>query len=328
LVIALWATAATGQDSVHVANPASPRGYAEWKGRVEDYTGRELVLRLTSGLPRTFPADQVLRIDTQYGPQKVEADRQFDHGEFDSALALYARARDSEPRKWVRRQITAQMVWCYRALGQWENAGREFLDVLLADDPSTPYFDAIPLAWVRQEPSLTLERTAQQWLDRDKRPAAALVGASHLLSTPHYSRALARLRHLAAEADPRIAYLALAQTWRAAAVTAKAEQLAQWRATIERMPEPLRPGPYYVLGAARAQHRQWEQAALAWMRVPILYPKHRTLAAQALLDAGRALERLGRPEQSVQLYGELEKTYPNNPAGTEAERRLEEMKGD
>ncbi len=327
LVVALLGTPAPGQDTVHVANPSSTHGYAEWKGQVVDYTGRELVLLLPSGLDRTFPADQVLRIETHYGPQHVEADRRFAQGEFESALGLYGQAREGEPRRWVRRQITARIVWCYRALGQWERAGKDFLDVLLADDPSTPYFDCIPLGWVRREPSLTLERTAQQWLTRDQRPAAALVGASHLLSTNQYSRALERLRQLAADPDERIAFLALAQTWRASAVTANPEQLAQWQATIERMPEPLRAGPYFVLGAAEAQQQRWEQAALAWMRIPILYPEHRNLAAQALLSAGRSLERLGRSEQSVSLYRELLKTYSNTPPATEAQTRLEEIRG-
>ena len=270
LLLALLATPSPAQDTVRVASPSSTHGYAEWKGRVVDYTGRELVLQLSSGLPRNFPADQVLRIETQHVPQHVEADGQFAQGELQAALAQYAQARNSEPRKWVRRQITAQMVWCYRALGQWENAGKEFLDVLLAGDPSTPYFACIPLAWVRREPSLTLEKTAQQWLLRDERPAAALVGASHLLSTNYYSRALGKLKQLAADPDERIAFLALAQVWRTAAVTADAEQLNQWQGTIERMPEPLRPGPYYVLGAAEAQRQRWEQAAVAWMRIPIL----------------------------------------------------------
>jgi TolA-binding protein len=93
------------------------------------------------------------------------------------------------------------------------------------------------------------------------------------------------------------------------------------------MPEPLRAGPYYVLGAAEAQHQRWERAALAWMRIPILYPEHRNLAAQALFDAGRSLERLGRSEQSVQLYRELVNTYPNTAPGSQAQARMEQMKG-
>ena len=134
--------------------------------------------------------------------------------------------------------------------------------------------------------------------------------------------------HDVGEIQYRIAYLALAQTWRAAAVMATDQQLAQWRATIERMPEPLRAGPYYVLGEAETQHQRWEQAALAYLRTAILYPEHRNLAARALWDDGRSLERLGRSEQAVLLYRELVKTYPASAAASEARARVEEMRGE
>ena len=64
------------------------------------------------------------------------------------------------------------------------------------------------------------------------------------------------------------------------------------------MPVPLRAGPYYVLGLARAQKQQWGEAALAWLRTAILFPEHRALAARSLLDAGQSLERLGRAQQA------------------------------
>ena len=321
---AIFPVLGLGQDVVHVANPSSAQGYAEWRGQVIDYTGRELQLQLPGGPKRTFPADQVVRIETEHGPQHVEADRRFAAGEFDGALALYVEARNREPRPWVRRQITAQIVWCYRALGQPERAGGEFLDVLFPADPDTPYFACIPLAWVPTQPSLAVEGTAAEWIRRDQVPAAVLLGASHLVSTTYRNTALERLNRLATDRDPRIALLAYAQTWRAAAVTADERQLDRWRATIERMPEALRAGPYYVLGRAEAHRDRWEAAALAWLRVPILYPEHRLLAARSLLDAGRSLERLGQSDQAVGLYRELVETYPKTPAEAEAQARLRE----
>ncbi|MFH1923468.1 MAG: tetratricopeptide repeat protein [Planctomycetota bacterium] len=326
--LAAWLVGSVAaQDTVHVANEKSARGYAEWKGRVLDYTGRELQLELPGGLKRSFPAEEVLRIETQHTARQVEADRRFNEGEYGSALALYREARSTEPRRWVRRQITARMVWCHRALDQPELAGAEFL-VLLLDDPTTPYFPCIPLAWVASQPSLALERAAEEWLGRDEMPAAVLLGASHLMSTGARAKALERLKGLAADADERVRFLAFAQTWRASIVTADPAELASWLATVERMPEPLRAGPYYVLGLARAQRQQWDGAALAWLRIPILYPEHRLLAARALWDAGRSLEKLGRSEQAEPLYRELTETYPKTPAAAEARSRSEEMMND
>src|SRR3990170_314103 len=132
---------------------------------------------------------------------------------------------------------------------------------------------------------------------RGEMPAAVLLGASHLMSTGARPKALDALSRLTTDTDPPVRFLALAQTWRAAVVTAGPEQVDSWGETIERMPEPLRAGPYYVLGLARAQKQQWGEAALAWLRTAILFPEHRALAARSLLDAGQSLERLGRSQQ-------------------------------
>ena len=170
-----------------------------------------------------------------------------------------------------------------------------------------------------------LERAAGEWLRREQMPAAALLGASHLMSTASRPAALETLNQLAAHSDQRVALLAYAQTWRAAVVTARDEQLTRWCDTIERMPEPLRPGPYYVLGLARAHRQQWDEAALAWLRIPILYPTELLLASRALLDAGRSLEKLNRPGQAARLYRELADAYQRTPAEAEARRRLQEL---
>jgi tetratricopeptide (TPR) repeat protein len=326
--LAIWTVSAAAQDTVHVSRDRSSGGHVQWTGRVLDYTGIELRLKLSSGQEQRFPAGQVVRIETQYTPRQVEADARFARREFRSALDLYAEARATEPREWVRRQITARMVWCYCALGQLEPACREFL-VLILSDPTTPYLACIPLAWAPSQASPTLERSAREWLAREELPAAVLLGASHLMSSRLRLEALDRLKRLCAGSgsDEPVALLALAQTWRAAVATADQKQLLAWRDTIERMPEPLRAGPYYVLGQGWAQRQAWDRAALAWLRVPILYPEHRLLAAQALLDAARAMERLDRSEQAAGLYGELVNDYPETPSAAEARARLQERGG-
>lgn len=323
VLAAALAAPAAAQDTVYLSSDSSDRGYTKVVGQVIDYTGRALQVQTSGGSQQTFPSGRVLRIDTRYGPQQAEADRRFAERDFASASALYEKARSAEPRAWVRRQITAQLVWCYQALGQPERAGEEFL-LLIRGDPVTIHFGCIPLAWISSAPSVLVEQAARQWLTRDE-PAAVLLGASHLLATSSRSQALEKLGQLTTEADRRIALLALAQTWRAAVVTAKQQQLHGWEETIERMPEPLRAGPYYVLGLAWAHRQTWDEAALAWLRIPILYSEHRALAARSLLDAGRSLEQLDRSEQATHLYTELLKTYPESPPVAEARARLEEI---
>ncbi len=299
-------------------------GVTKVGGRIVDYTGEGLLLELAGGRQQTFPAEKVLSVSTQYDPKQVEADASLAADDFARALALYRQARTAETRPWVRRQITARMVWCYRGLGQPGSAGEEFL-LLIRSDPTTPYFDCIPLAWIPSQPSASLERAARQWLDRADMPAAVLLGASHLLPTAVRATALARLKQLTSARDRRIAQLAVAQIWRAAVVTANDRQLAAWARTIEEMPESLQAGPYYVLGLARAHRHQWEEASLALLRTPILFTRQRHQAAQCLLDAGRSLEKIDRPKKAARLYRELIDTYPETRCVAEARGRLEEM---
>ena len=310
------------QDRVHVAGTTG--GRRVMTGRVLEYTGRSLEFEHAGGRRETVPGEKVLQIETRKVPTHQEADAAFDGRRFEEALALYARAGNEEPRDWVRREILARKVRCYRAIGRLDLAGSEFL-LLVQSDPDTPRFDCIPLAWVPEQPSPALEQAARGWLAREE-PAAVLMGASHLLATAARTEALARLRQLAVVTDRRIALLAMAQQWRAAVTTSGADQLAAWERTVQQMPEPLRAGPYFVLGQVRAQQGQWEEAALAYLRAPILYPDDRRLGAAALVEAGRALVQLGRPRRAARLYREVFETYPEQDrAVAEARHRLETL---
>ncbi|HID78813.1 MAG TPA: hypothetical protein EYP56_22815 [Planctomycetaceae bacterium] len=311
-------TAAWAQDTVHLASGGRTGG------RVIDYTGRQLVLELAGGLRRTIPGDQVVAVETTKTPQEADGDRAAARGDFGAALALYRVARQAEPRVWVRRQLTAKIVWCHRALGQLERACREFL-VLIASDPQTPELDCIPLAWLPTPPPVALEQSAEEWVAGNQGPAVALLGASHLLSTAARPRALNRLKQLALGSDRAVALLAVAQTWRTQVATVAPEQLEAWQRAIETMPHRLRAGPYYVLAQGWRNQGQWEQAALALMRIAILYRRHYRLAGQSLWEAGQMLERLDRPEQASRLYRELVGDFSNTPASPQAADRLKEL---
>jgi len=302
-------------------------GQSKLTGRILDYTGRELRLERASGRQESYPAGQVLEIATSYGHEHTEADALLAKGQFSQALALYGQARKTDPRPWVRRRITAGIVRCYDALGQTDRAGEEFL-LLVRSDPDTLDFDCIPLAWMTRQPTLAMEQTAGGWFRREE-PAARLLGASHLLTGPSREAALMKLKELTGSADRRIGLLATAQTWRTALITATDEQIDGWRRTVEQMPEPLAAGPYYVLGLARGRREQWEPAALAMMRVPILYPDSRPLAARALLDAGHALKQLDRIPEAVRLYSEVIRRYAEQTdAVATARSRMEAMRND
>lgn len=316
----VWLASAAGQDTVTVAG--STGGRTRITGRVLDYTGHQLRLQHADGREQTFAAEKVLSVETLSCREQDAADALLKNGRFQEALALYRKALENESRRWVRREIIAGVVWCYRGLERPEEAGEAFL-LLIRSDPHTLHFDCIPLEWMPRQPSATVEQAARRWLRRDE-PAAGLLGASYLLTTDARATALAKLRGLAVESDPPVARLASAQVWRTAVATADPQQIDAWQRTIEDIPPPLAAGPYYVLGQARARQAQWEQAALALLRTAILHPRQRRLAAQSLLEAARALEHLDRPGKASRLYRELLRSYPEQTrVVAEARSRME-----
>ena len=321
-IVLFWTSVAACQDTVHVSSSAGSSGYAAFKGRVAEYSGRGLILDTPDGDRRTFPSERILRIETYHTQARKDADGLYDKGQFAPAGTLYERALKEEKRAWMRRQIMAQLVWCHRATGQLQLAGEAFRSVVW-EDPNSPYLSCIPLTWIASQPSGPLERAAQGWLNHDGEPAMVLLGASHLLSTGARAVALDRLKRLATTAQPPINQLALAQTWRASVVTADPRQLAAWEETTRLIPEPLRAGPYYVLGQGWVRQQEWEQAALALMRVPVLYRRHHVLAARSLLDAGHSLEKLDRRRQAARLYDEVAVEFPQTRSAAEAQAKRE-----
>jgi tetratricopeptide (TPR) repeat protein len=215
----------------------------------------------------------------------------------------------------------AQIVWCYRDLGEIEHAGQTFLQVLLAGDSGTQYFDCIPLAWTTGLPAPSLERAAAGWLASTDSPAAVLLGASHLLGTAQGPAALDRLKRMTTDRDRRLAWLAQAQVWRATTFQASEEQLLGYLQAIDDCPSALRAGPYFVIGSALVKFRP-NKAALTLLRLPILYPRERQLASAGLLAAGGILQRGGKIDEAAHLYQELTRDYGDLADAAEAQRRL------
>ena len=290
-----------------------------------EYTGREIVIEMAQGRPLKRPGKLVIEIQTAW-PDGVNAgDELFARGDFRQAREQYSAAIRKEQRAWARRIILAKIIRCYRELNLTEAAGKLFLG-LLHEDPDTPDFDLIPLAWLPAQPSGSLTQTAQTWLEAQDSSAAVLLGASHLLPTSFRGRALERLESLALDKDRRIAALALAQSWRSELATVNAERIGRWQQNIEQFPEPLRAGPYLVLGQALARVGRAEPAALALLHVPILYPQERQLSAEALLAAAQLLEQASQPAAATRLYLELTASYEGLRAAADAAQHLQRLK--
>lgn len=319
-----WAcigSCAHAEDTIHVSIGENTRSKVRLTGEVLDYTGQTLLVRLPGGVERAFPADRVHWIETTRTPEHIAADKLLREQQPEAALAQYRRGLEKETRRWVRREILARLVACHEELGDTP-AAVQFFMLLVQSDPLTPYFDGIPLAWLPQPTSPAVVEAAAKWVAHDEEPVAVLLGASHLLMSPQRNTALERLQALAFGRDARVAALARGQLWRANFATASDLQVENWAADVEKMPESLRAGPYFVLAAAWSAKHQPARAALAYMHVPILHSTQRRLAGRALLEAGRELEKIGQKEEAASLYREVVEGHNKSPLVEEARQRL------
>ena len=293
-------------------------------GTITDYTGRELLIRTVGDREQSIPAQRIDDVATTLTERHAEADRLFDDHQYSDAEALYRRALADEPRQWVRRMILAQVVRCLRHQNKNEQAASTFL-LIVQNDPSTQYFDAIPLVWRSTELPLAAERRATQWLRDERDPVARLIAASWLLSGPPELREEAKrtLETLTRGTHRRVAQLAEVQRWRTQIVTADRE-IARRQAIVADIEPFLRAGAYHLLGQALLRQRHYQQAALALMRVPILYPGESGLAAESLLAAAEALEKNEQMDEARICLRELLRDHPGSTAAAAAKSKLEQ----
>jgi TolA-binding protein len=91
---------------------------------------------------------------------------------------------------------------------------------------------------------------------------------------------------------------------------------------VDKMPDALRAGPYYVLAEAESAAGDAPRAALDYLRLPILYPRETALVPPALLAAGGCLEKSGDKDAAARIYRELVAAHRDTPEAAEAENRL------
>jgi len=328
LTLAMATCAANAEDTVIVVGSDGKTPVTR-QGQILDYTGTELRLKTAAGREEPISAARVLDFKTTWTDNHRRADELRKSGKLPEAIDAYMRAKESEPRAWARRQIMAELTTCYAESGRFDLAGDEFLAIVISD-PSTNHLALMPLAWRAFPPDAALESRAAAWLAlRAKSPAAGLLGASWLLSTSRRAEAITALEQLAvsrgAGHDSRLASLADVQLWRTRLVTARPEDVTRWKASATQMPAEIQACAWFVVGEALARQGQADEAALAYLRVPLVHSQQRVMSADALVAAGKQLESLDRVEQAAGLYREVLEAYAACPAASEATSRLKTL---
>ena len=306
-----------------VVTLSAAEGTRTLKGRILNYSGSGLKIELSGGLQKSIPANAVVDVQLANPSTAQRAARlAVQAGQFEKALQGYRRLLDSgrEKRPWVQRKILAEMIECQQALGRHEQAAGTFIE-LLEEDPTTPYFAKIPLAWTATD-QINPEKSSR-WLESEH-PAVRLLGASYLLTTRR-DRALGVLKSLMENPDQNISALATAEWLRTRVPQASPKEIQLARESLERLLPALRGGPYYVLGQLYAAQGEHRQAAIAMMHVPILFPQRQQLAAESLLTAGKSMVKSGLPADAVRVYQELLESYPKSMAALEAKQRQQEL---
>lgn len=293
-------------------------------GNIQDYTGRELRLETVSGRVETIPAERIVEIRTKKTELQKQAESLFAEDRLDAAIGAYKQAKQQESRPWMVRQISAQLVSCYLEQQAIELAGDEFLSIL-ASDPDPIHWDVIPLPWRLQATPPSLETKARVWLQREKQPAAVLLGASWLVGSTDRTLALQTLQQLASGNEKTIALLAETQLWRTKLVTANEAEVIRWQEMWERYPEPLRPTATFILADGYSRVNRPATAAALFLQLPILAPQQRGAAADGLLAAGKQLEKQGQQVEAAGLYRELSERYASSPSAAEARARLAQL---
>lgn len=290
-------------------------------GEVIDFTREALRYRSTQGKETKIPAARIIRVEPSLIESHASADEQFQAGNFKDAQVAYRTAFRAEKRNWLRREILSQIVKSYINLSDWRAAAQAFL-LLYQDDPSTRHFDAIPLVWRPFQPDAATATEARQWL-KSELPPARLIGASWLLSTADRPTAIQTLEVLTRNDDRRVAQLAHAQLWRTKMVMTRRDVvLNEWTRAVDLMEDPLRAGPYFIVGRALEKHGDTDRSVVALMRVPMQYGWMRGLAAEAMWEAARQLENARQVREAAGLYRELVRDYPGTTPATQAQERL------
>jgi tetratricopeptide (TPR) repeat protein len=319
LIVASAATAAA-QDRVVIRRSG---GTLAVTGTIEDYKASEIRIRTSAAEIQSFPAAEVVDIQTAQVPPHANGLKLWEANRPDAAAREFEAALKIDPRVWMRRELLALLVRCALRQGDYRSAGSRFL-LILKSDPETRHFGLIPLVWSSR--TITPEETAaaKGWLLEDS-DAAHLLGASLLYDDPQQATAArAELRRLSTSADGRIRTLAQTQGWREeiAAGTVNDLQLARWQERIEAMPRDLRMGPRYLLGRGYIIRRDYPAAAATLLFIPLVDDHDHHLAGQALLEAGQSLIRIGRHAEADVLLREAADRFTETAAGAEARALL------
>lgn len=297
-------------------------------GTIEDYSDGKLTLRmLNRGTTKTILQHEVIDVQTPLVASHIKGLQAFRKKEFDSARRHLEAALKDETRKWVHQDIRALMVQVESRVGDHTAAMVHFAKLIQLDS-KTRHLHLIPLIWHSRITTSREQNAARVLLTRTDL-SIRLMGASVLLSDSKNSwSGESELQSLVSSGKPNLVHLARAQLWR---IKLREEipsetMLAAMTSRIASMPDSLKAGPYYLLGQAYLRRHEYDKAAVAFLRLPLVHDTDHRLAGQSALEAAEALVAGGRLDESKTLFREVATRFSDTPAAKFANAALKDTK--
>ena len=293
------------------------------KGTITDLKGTQLTLTTSSGRETKIPLERVQSYEADRSAVHQQADQQYAQRNFAAALPLYRDALRDEPRRWVKRKLLAQLIWCQRNMDMWGAACKNF-ERLIAEDPETPYFATIPLQWQMQPCPRDVAEVIRRWSGTRNDDALRLIAASWLLTSDRSTYAT-QLRDLARTSSTRVKPLAITQLQREKMLTLREAEISLIMQAVESTPRELRAGGYYLLGEAFARFDRADESALAYLRVPSEYDDDLLLSQKALIGSASQLAGAGHAQEAIKLYRQTIELSAKTESGQRAMANLNEL---
>lgn len=312
----------SAEDRVTVRPPESA-GLMTVSGDILGYDDETLTLRVRSGVAlQTYDSREVVAVEIQRTAGHLAGLVALDAGQIDEARAQFQKGLMTEQRGWVRHEMLGGLIRCHLRRDDYPQAVALFMDIVL-NEPHTRQWDIAPLAWGSETVSEDLRANARRWLLQNSE-AVRLVAASLLLHDPD-GNARKEMESLARSQDRYIGSLARAQLWRIALDTPNnlsAQMLDRWRREVERMPESIRSGPWFLIGRGHQLRNEPDEAISAYLRVFMVHAGNEPLAARSGFEAALALTRLNRHTEADAISRELIDRFGWTTFATEARTAL------
>ncbi len=291
-----------GREVVEIRNRDDGRGFSRQVGVVKSFNRNGLELETGDGTT-TIAAHLVARIYYQKSNDQRLGDQHFRQKNYRDALAHYKKALSASLRRWIEVELLAQIIRCESQLGFYAQAIQHFADLNeLEPEMTDETFTCIPMVWQAIPGDGRAEETAFTVFKTHLNvPPVVVMSASFLLFSPRGKDLPQKLKMLAENRETRVALLAEALTWRLDLMNVTPEKAALWRSRLEAFPPELRAGPCFVVGQAFLRLKDYDAAALAFLKTAWVYTDSPALSQEAAKQAKKALELAGRADEAEKV---------------------------